>query len=98
MDVMTVNSFMVDFLKSNEHFYGPTHVTITEKPDAALFPDELDKLQGKRCGLYMISTKWYTVVRYVGISKNIELRIYQHMGSQVTWPETVKLPSFQNAC
>ena len=96
MDVRRVTLFIRDFIKSIECLFGPCPVTITERLDAANFPDELGKFEGNPCGLYIISTKGDSVVRYVGIASNIETRIYRHIGSQVTWERNGQAAHFPN--
>ncbi len=51
MELKEVNAFILDFLKTTEVFFGPHNVTITARLDAAIFPVELDKFEGKRSGL-----------------------------------------------
>lgn len=96
MDVGTVTAFVLNFVKSTEHFFGPCQVSITERLDAAIFPDELNKFEKSQCGLYVISTKVDSVVLYVGIATYIESRIYEHIGSQVTWARNGQAAHFPN--
>jgi hypothetical protein len=96
MEIRTVTDFVLDFVKSTEPFFGPCQVTISEKLDAAIYPDEVGKFGNKRCGLYIMSTKEDSVVRYVGISANIESRIYSHIGRDFIWARNGQSAHFPN--
>lgn len=96
MDVEKVTTFILDFLNSTECIFGPCPMMITERLDAAIFPDELEKFKKNKCGLYIISTKGDSVVRYVGISRDIVSRIYTHIGHKATWARNGQAAHFPN--
>ena len=57
---------------------------------------DVPTVTAKRCGLYILSTKGDSVVRYVGIASNIESRIYDHIGGQFTWARNGQAAHFPN--
>lgn len=59
---------------------------ISEKIDAAKFPDEYEsKIGQNRKGMYVFSSKRNGRILYVGISEDVVSRFWQHIGTGVSW-------------
>jgi hypothetical protein len=64
--------------------------------DAARFPDELNKFEGEKSGLYILWGKDNHKVLYIGISIDIPNRIYGHIGTNFAWTRPGSTASFPN--
>jgi predicted GIY-YIG superfamily endonuclease len=62
--------------------------------DAGRFYEEFKKLAGEKRGLYIYWSKSNYKVLYIGISTNIEGRIYQHIGPNYVWRKSGSTASF----
>lgn len=96
MDVGKVPDLIEQFISLNEPIIGAVTVTITEPMDAAKFPDEVYKLKGKSRGVYLIWAKATSRVLYVGISTDIPIRIYTHIGKGFSWARGGSKANFPN--
>lgn len=100
MQIEEVSPILQDFVAGNRDLIGAVTVAVSPPVDAAVFPDELEKLHTFTQGVYLLHRKANGHLLYVGIPRNIIERIYQHIGtkpSNFSWARggaPCKFPNF----
>ena len=96
MDIRILQELLQRFIISTYPLIGNVAIKGSDPLDAAIFPSEIAKLDGRNSGLYIIWDKSSYQAMHVGIAPNISQRIYEHIGKGFSWANNGSKAYFPN--